>query len=327
MAVTESEVRRQIQSRQTAPLYLLEGEDAQSRHELADEFASLVDDELRAFNLQAFHANEATTSAARDQMISALLAAARTLPMMAPRRVIIVHQAEHLLAPRRSREDEEVPATPPKRGGRRASPAEDLEAYFEQPEPLTTLVFTAEGLDATRRLVKVLRKNAVQVDCGTLQDAAAAALWIKARLEREQMKIEPAAIKRLLQATGLSLGRIRAAIDTLVLFAAGDTVISERHVHEAVPFHDEPDEGFAIGRAIWDGDVRRALKEIGAQLDAGYAPVQVLGQLRAAAGGLRPDERARRGLDAVFRTDLALKSSAGDARHHLERLAIELCAR
>ena len=52
----------------------------------------------------------------------------------------------------------------------------------------------------------------------------------------------------------------------------------------------------------------------------------VLGQIRAAAGRLKPDERARGGLDAVFETDLAIKSSVGEPRYLLERLVIELCA-
>ncbi len=53
----------------------------------------------------------------------------------------------------------------------------------------------------------------------------------------------------------------------------------------------------------------------------------VLGQIRAAAIRLRPDSRVKNSLDAVFRTDLAIKSSAGAPRFLLERLVVELCAR
>jgi len=51
----------------------------------------------------------------------------------------------------------------------------------------------------------------------------------------------------------------------------------------------------------------------------------VLGQLRSAAEKL-PSARLRTAIDAVFRTDLALKSSGGEARVLLERLVVELCA-
>jgi DNA polymerase III delta subunit len=35
----------------------------------------------------------------------------------------------------------------------------------------------------------------------------------------------------------------------------------------------------------------------------------------------------KNGLEAVFRTDLAIKSSSGTPQHLLERLVVELCAR
>ena len=101
-----AEVRAQIAAGRTGPLYLLEGDDLQSRHDLALEFAGLVDEGLQAFNVERFYANEASTAGARDQMITTLLAAARTFPMMAPRRVIVIHEAERLLSPKRAREDE-----------------------------------------------------------------------------------------------------------------------------------------------------------------------------------------------------------------------------
>ena len=61
-----------------------------------------------------------------------------------------------------------------------------------------------------------------------------------------------------------------------------------------------------------------------AALDGGVVPVMVLGQLRVAAERL-PRPRVRAAVDALFRTDLALKSSGGDPRILLERLVVELC--
>ena len=52
----------------------------------------------------------------------------------------------------------------------------------------------------------------------------------------------------------------------------------------------------------------------------------ILGQLRAATIRLRPD-RVKGGLEAVFRTDVAIKSSAGTPQYLLECLVVELCAR
>src|SRR5688500_5989012 len=182
---TPTEVRKQIKSGTTGPLYLLGGDDQQSRHDLALEFAGLVEEGLQAFNVESFYGNEATNAAGRDQLIGALLSTARTLPMMAARRVVIVHEAERLLAPKRAREEEDqgeldLPKKAAKRG---TTPAEELEAYVENPEPMTTLIFVAGALDANRRIVKLLRKHADVVDCGSLESPRDAALWIQKRLE------------------------------------------------------------------------------------------------------------------------------------------------
>ena len=54
-------------------------------------------------------------------------------------------------------------------------------------------------------------------------------------------------------------------------------------------------------------------------------PVKVLGQLRIAAERV-PAKRLPDAINALMRTDLAMKSSGGDPRILLERLVVELCA-
>jgi DNA polymerase-3 subunit delta len=329
-----ADVRARIAAGDTAPLYLLEGDDQQSRHDLAIEFGRLVDEGLQAFNVESFYANEATTAGARDQLMGAILATARTLPMMVPRRVVIVHEADRLLSPKRSKDDDEAaqPALPETGGRKRrtpapVSPAEEFEAYLESPEPMTTLVFDAGTLDGSRRLVKVLRKRAVVVDCGTLESPQEAGAWVRRRLEKDELTIEPRALALLLEATGQSLGRIRAEVEKVVLYAAGESTVTERHIRDLVAPEHEPGEGPAVGMAIRAGNVRQALHELSVLLDAGVVPQPILGQIRWGAGGLRPPDRVKRALDLVLETDLRMKSSGGQPRYLLERLVIELCGR
>lgn len=328
-----AEVRAQIRSGATGPLYLLEGDDLQSRHDLALEFPSLVEEGLQAFNVESYYASEATSATARDQLIGALLAAARTLPMMAPRRVVILHEADRLLSPKRSKDGEAAEALPlaPAAGRKRraapVSPVDELEAYIASPEIMTTMVFVTGPLDANRRLVKLLRKRAAVVECGTLESPLDAAAWIRKRLDKDELTIEPGALALLLANTGVSLGRIRAEAEKLVLYAAGESVVTERHIRDLVVPESEPGVDFALGRAIWNGNTAAALAEVAAQFDAGTPAVMILGQVRVAAGRLRPDARARAGLDLVLRTDLAIKSSGGEPRFLLERLVVELCGK
>lgn len=325
--MTPAEVRKQIAAGAPAPLYLLEGDDVQSRHDLALEFASLVDEGLRAFNVESFHAGDVTTGAARDALIASILSTARTLPMMAPRRVILLHDAERILSPRRGRDEDpqaELDLGPKRKRG--ATPVEELEAYVERPEPMTTLVLVAGPLDGNRRLVKLLRARAVSVDCGSLGSTDDAVRWVRKRLEKDELTIEPKALALLLEATGLALSRLRAEVEKLVLYAAGESAITASHVRDIVIPQDEPGEVFALMDFIRSADAPSALREVAALLDAGTQPPMVLGQIRAAAIRLRPD-RVKGSLDAVFRADLAIKSSAGTPRFLLECLVVELCAR
>jgi len=324
---TVLEVRKQIKAGKTGPLYLLEGDDQQSRHDLANEFANVVDEGLQAFNVQSFYANEATNAAGRDQLIGSLVSNARTLPMMAARRVIVVHEADRLLAPRRAKDDDQQELDLPKKGKRGTTPAEELEAYVENPEPMTTLVFVSGPLDANRRIVKLLRKHADVVDCGTLTSPREATIWIQKRLEKDELTIEPKALSLLLETTGLSLGRIRAEVEKLVLYAAGESGINAQHVRDLVIPQSESEGVFALIEAVRNSNAPRALREVSALIDGGIQPPMILGQLRAAATQLRPDGRVRSGLEAVFRTDIAIKSSSGTPQYLLECLVVELCAR
>ena len=324
---TVADIRKQIKSGKTGPLYLLEGDDLQSRHDLANEFASVVEEGLQAFNVQSFYANEASNAGGRDQLIASLLSNARTLPMMAPRRVIVVHEADRLLAPKRAKDEDQQDLDLPRKGKRGTTPAEELEAYVENPEPMTTLVFVSGPLDANRRIVKLLRKHADVVDCGTLASPREAQIWIQKRLEKDELTIEPKALSLLLETTGLSLGRIRAEIEKLVLYAAGESGINAQHVRDLVIPQAESEGVFALIEAVRNSNAPRALREVSALIDGGVQPPMILGQLRAAAIQLRPDARVRSGLDAVFRTDVAIKSSSGTPQHLLECLVVELCAR
>ena len=64
--------------------------------------------------------------------------------------------------------------------------------------------------------------------------------------------------------------------------------------------------------------------------DAGEVPFMTLGQIgwwvRNKLPQMGSPDRVRAAVDAVFRTDLAMKSSGGEPRILLERLVVELCA-
>lgn len=296
-------LRKQLAAGTLELLYLLVGDDDAEKSAVAAEFADTVDEGLRAFNVERFYGGETR--------VDDLLDAANTLPMMAPRRIVVVLEAEKLLVPKRES---------------KAADAEQerLEEFAGAPPPHATVVFVCGALDLRRRVVKRLLAEAQVVNCGTIESEADADLWVKARAARDKVNIDPAAVRTLVSRTGLDIVRLRAGLERVALYAMGQPTITAEDVRQAVPAAPETQADFGIAKAISRNDAREALRELKRALDAGMIPVMVMGQLRLAAERL-PASRINAGMDAVFRTDLALKSSAGDPRTLLERLVVELC--
>ena len=59
--LTAAAVRQQIRAGTPEPIYLILGEDEVEKSGLAAEFAELVDEGLRAFNVERIHAGDLTT--------------------------------------------------------------------------------------------------------------------------------------------------------------------------------------------------------------------------------------------------------------------------
>ena len=147
-------------SGEIGPLYMLTGEDDAEKSAVAGEFADMVDEGLRAFNVDRLYGGE--------MKVDDLVNAAATLPMMAPRRIVLILGAEKLLMPKReSKATEEEQAR--------------LAAFIEDPPPHAAAVFVCSNLDLRRRMVKLLMKEAHVVECGAIVDERDAERWVKAR--------------------------------------------------------------------------------------------------------------------------------------------------
>jgi DNA polymerase-3 subunit delta len=312
-ASTTSAVRTQIADGTPDPIYLLVGEDEVEKSALAAEFADLVDEGLRAFNVERIHAGDFTTGDKLLDGVGAIVAAARTLPMMSPRRVVAVLQAETLLAPKRESEAA-------------ARAMEQLEELLARPEPTTTLVFAARAVDRRGRIFKKLQQQATIVECGVLADLGDAERWVRTRVAAAGAAIEPAAARLVAQRAGVDVKRLRADVDRLLLYTLGQKQISSGDVRDVTGPAALQDD-WAMTNAIEAGQAGEALRQLALMLDAGAPPEKVLGQLawlvRSKFPGVAPSAVAP-AVDAVFRTDGDLKRSAGEPRILLERLVVEL---
>ena len=295
-------------------MYLLIGEDEVEKSALAADFSALVDEGLRAFNVERIHAGEYTTGDKLIDGVAGIVDAVRTLPMMAPRRVVVVMQAETLLAPKRESE-----------AATRAM--EQIEALLKQPDPTATLVLVATTIDKRSRIFKLLLKQATIVECGVLENLADAERWVQTRVAAAGAAIDPAATRLVAQRAGVDVKRLRADVERLLLYALGQKQITLEDVR-AVTGPAALQDDWAMTNAIEGGQTGEALRQLALILDAGAPAEKVLGQLgwvvRAKFPALAPAD-LKPAIEALFRTDVDLKRSAGDSRILLERLVVELC--
>jgi DNA polymerase-3 subunit delta len=259
--------------------------------------------------------------------------------MMGERRVVAVLRAEKLLKPKRRGKAAEAEADD--EGDDAATDADVLTRYVESPVPSTTLVLVSTDLDRTRRLGKALLKHASIVECWGLKNeknprfidfratARRAEEMVRRTAAEAGQQIEPAAAKLVAERAGVDIVRLRGDVERLMLYTVGKPKITLADAKEVVSAEASQDD-WAVTNAIAARDTAEALRQLSLAMEAGAVPYMILGQLGWFVRDKLPAvdvRRVPRAVDALFRTDLDLKSSGGDPKVLLERLVVELCER
>ena len=251
--------------------------------QLAAELSGMVEDELRAFETERMYATDKSSTP------TAIVEAARRLPMMAPRRVVVVLRAEKLLKPKRKGKAGDESEPEDSGSVLTATKLDALEAYFKNPEPQTVLVFLASDVDRTRRLYKALHKQATIVECWGLKGSKDARVDLRqVARQAEQLvrqavagagqQIDPTASRLVAERAGTDIARLRGDVERLLLYAAGKPRITVADAREVVSAESAQDD-WAVTNAISRGDAREALRQLGLSLDSGAVPFMILGQL------------------------------------------------
>jgi len=309
-----ADVRAAIAKRNPAPVYLILGDDEAEMLRLTADITALVEDELRAFNVERIYAGEKGNTA------SAIVEAARVLPMMSDRRIVVVLRAERLLKPKRRGKAFDLEED----GGEAEQPS-DLDAlgdYVQGPVPSTTLVIVASDVDKSRRASKAILKHAVVVECWGLkternprfldlrQAARMAEQLVRKAVAESGQQIDPAAARLVAERAGADIVRLRGDIDRLMLYAAGKAKITVADVQDVVSAETAQDD-WAVTNAIQNRNPGEALRQLGLAMEAGAVTYMVLGQLawfvRDKLANADP-RRVPAAVEALFRTDLDLKT-------------------
>lgn len=333
--LSDAQVRAALAKADVARVYLLVGDDEVGKTALLEALSGLIEPDLQAFNLERIYANE--------HPLDAVVGAARTLPLLGTRRVVMALRCEVFLKPRRKAaategEDGEDGESTPEADVPTGATA-DLERYLASPSPETVLVLVASDMARNTRIAKALLKAATVIEYWGLksdrdakgrdleQALRAGERFIRDGVREAGFRIRPDAIEPLLAHAGTDISVLRNALERLTTYCAGRPEIGLDDVRAIVSGAVQLDE-WALTRAIQAGDAREALRHLHLGFEAGQSPWMLLGQLGWFVRTRLAEQsaaRVPRAIEALFRADLALKSSGGDPQVLLERLVVELC--
>jgi DNA polymerase-3 subunit delta len=266
-----------------------------------------------------------------------VMQAARTLPMMAQKRFVLVRSLD-------------------------AAPAEEQERlaeYLRAPSPDTCLVLVAEKLDGRGKLAKLARESAVWLELEPPRAQEVPALAQREARTRGHA-LSDAAAAALSEAIGPDLAALSDAIERLSLFVGEKQPIGVEHV-EACVAHVRIESIWSLVDAVGERNAEKALGAAASLLGDREPPLRILSlvarqlrilaKLRHALGqGLRPqeatqsagappfkarelcamaqrfdDRRLARAFAVLAETDVALKGSKVSGPRVLEGALLALC--
>ena len=180
---------------------------------------------------------------------SQIVALAQTLPMMAAARMVFVRDLSLLPA------DE----------------GETLLDYLAKPNPSTVIVALASKLDKRLKLFAQLSKKGF---LHVLEAPRQLGAWVRDEAKARNVKMDAAAVQRLVDAVGSDLSRLALTIEQLGLYTAGKPVSSD-DVDELVADTRERSV-FELTDAIGAADRARALAAVAALCDQRESAVGVV---------------------------------------------------
>lgn len=267
---------------------------------------------------------------------AAILDAAYTYPVLAPRKLVTIHGFDQMSAHEQ----------------------DNLISYLDQPAPETCLLLVAGKIDSRRKFFLEFKKKGVVFKFDPLKDGDVPD-FARRGLQRRGVKISRDALDLLCTLLSNNLHEVEAELDKLVLYVGERQQITITDV-EAIVSRGRTESVFELGTAIGLGNMARALTLVRRFAAASEPPLLVLnlitGHYRllwkvrslqsrnvpvadiAKSVGRPPFvvkrlvEQGRRfsrrdfinAYQLFVDTDLAIKSSGGDPEALLERMVIRL---
>ncbi len=232
-----SEIIKDIQQGEYAPIYFLQGEETFFIDSIIDYIeANALDETQKSFNQVILYGKETD--------LTTILGTARGYPMMGDRQVVIVKEAQEL------------------KGWTREDQQSLLIGYLENPLASTILVFgyKYKSIDKRTKVGKTIEKHSVFLNAKKLYDNEVPG-WIQGYCGAKKVGIARDAVMMLAENIGNNLQRLANEIDKLTLNIKEGEEISEALVQRYVGISKEYNI-FELQKAIGMGNQGKAIKII-----------------------------------------------------------------
>jgi DNA polymerase-3 subunit delta len=333
--VSPQELLARLKKGSALPAILLLGEEPYLRDacraQLIDAF---VPEASRTWAVSRYSADRGETQSALEQ--------AQTMPMLSPKQLVFLEDAETI---------EELAEK------KRDAAVEQLEIYFKNAAPFTVLVLEARKLDQRMRLGKLLAEKTLVVEVGlgdNLEQRHATAVELAHSMAKDEgITFEKCAAEDLAESVSADLQRLKTEITKLATYAGNRQQIRRADVATMV-ISEKTTTVWELANLLGNRQSGTALDFLDRLLREGEQPLQILGaitwmyrkiieasEVRAANGwqaaralGMRPEQAdlalqaARKipktkllaGLRSLQYADDRLKRGSEDARAVLEFL-------
>jgi len=227
-----------------------------SRAQLIETF---VPEAARPWAVSRYSADRNETRNALEQ--------AQTLPMLAPRQIVFLHDLEKIEKLGEKNRDAAI---------------EHLEAYLDNPAPFTILVLEATALDQRMKLAKLLAEKSLVVEVGLGDDLqarqAAAVPLARAMAKEESVDFEPGAAEDLAEFVAADLMRLKTEIVKLATYLGTRKLIRRQDV-TALVISEKTTTVWELADLLASRQQKRALEFLDRLLRDGEEPLSMLGAI------------------------------------------------
>lgn len=254
--ISYREAAQAIAAGRFRPAYLFCGDEPFLIRELSDQLAAAYLGEEGDYGKEKLEGSAPTLLEALQRLDEANL--------FAPRKLLLVDEPPYLIPKRKESLEGEKKGEEGAAGeGSGGKAVDQLEHFMERESaaenPSRIIVFQAAAVDRRRRLFKLLERKGAVVDCAPLRGDDLSR-WIRERPARQGIKIEAAALQRLLWSGGNDLHALSNELEKYCTYLDQEETTITAAVVELLYSGDVRGNVFTLTDALSEGKPHRALQ-------------------------------------------------------------------